>query len=109
MLEKDNLRRTPFHWAVINGEEALVKKMIAHGVPIDEADVMGFTPLYFSIAHGHTNIANVLRLNGAGVKRTPFHLAVMRGDEALVRQMLATGEGVGVDIDEPDSEGTSAL
>lgn len=65
-LEKDNFGRTPLHWAVLNGEVALVKLILERKVAdIDEEGFDGLSPLRLAISRNDMIMVNLLLDYGA--------------------------------------------
>ena len=85
---RDNLQRTPVHYASQEGHLGCVRQLLrkpgAYKLTPDEvnaATVYGWTPLYYSASNGHTNLCGVLRAGGARLDtvtrdgRTPLKVA----------------------------------
>jgi ankyrin repeat protein len=84
--------------AAKKGNAEAVRKLTQQGVPPDEQDTQGATPLWHAAAHGHTDIVRVLLetnavdVNATSVdKRTPLFWPVARGYVEVVKLLLDYG------------------
>ncbi len=60
-------------WWVRMGSLWGVSRAVAAGVPLDEPDLLGATPLMVAVTLGHTDVVKFLLLNGADTeKQNPF-------------------------------------
>lgn len=109
---RDELGRSPLHWACATGKERLAEMLLARpmiinarstgGIPIAGADVNAVegrnkTALHLAVAHGNESIISLLLRHGADVNArsdggwTPLHNACDRGSESIVRKLLGAG------------------
>ncbi|WAR20564.1 PPR27-like protein [Mya arenaria] len=56
---------TPLHQAVLDGNEAAVRLLVAHGATVNKQDEDSWTPLHAACAEGHADIAKFLLESGA--------------------------------------------
>ncbi|KAJ9637654.1 hypothetical protein H2199_007144 [Coniosporium tulheliwenetii] len=109
----DDYGRTPLSWAVIGGQEAVVKLLVVcDDVNVNSKDKSGRTPLLWAAERGHKAVVRLLLKNGAAVDtkdkygqtplseaakngheannydRTPLFWAAMGGHEAVVKLLL---------------------
>jgi ankyrin repeat protein len=83
--------RNLLHLAVLSGNFAIVDALISRGVPVDEADGDGETPLYYSARNGHRSVYDRL-LEGGATRIEDIHARFGRSPH-LDRE-LADGEAV---------------
>ncbi|RYP66398.1 hypothetical protein DL771_007807 [Monosporascus sp. 5C6A] len=111
---KDNHGRTLLSWAAENGNEAVVRQLLATGkVDIDTKDNSGRTPLSLAAENGNEAVVRQLLATGKvdidtkdNSSRTPLSLAAKNGHEAVVQQLLGTGK---IDIDVKDKNSRTPL
>lgn len=90
------------HRAAENGDEALVKKLIADGADVNAQDEAGNTPLHFAAENGHLTIARILIEEGADMSLknefgfTPFQEAEQAQNEEMIQLFLSEGMGASV-------------
>ncbi|KFY24439.1 hypothetical protein V493_05229 [Pseudogymnoascus sp. VKM F-4281 (FW-2241)] len=103
---KDTDGRTPLSYAAENGNEAIVKLLLATaGVDADSNNVWKKTPLSLAAENGHESVVKLL-LATVGVNAealdcayyTPLAHAASKGHEAIVKLLLATAS---VDVNRP--------
>ncbi|OJI87665.1 hypothetical protein ASPTUDRAFT_419227 [Aspergillus tubingensis CBS 134.48] len=100
--------RTPLSWAVQEGRNMIVKRLIQNGADIDEKDREGLTPLSLASRGGHEAVARFLAEKGADInasdKRgyTPLLLASRDGHEA-VASCLLTREQISIPATDGDT------
>ncbi|KFY84554.1 hypothetical protein V500_09211 [Pseudogymnoascus sp. VKM F-4518 (FW-2643)] len=111
---KDIALRTPLSWAAENGNEAVVKLLLATaGVDIESYDYKGQTPLALAAANGQESVVKLL-LATVGVDaefrdhryRTPLFLAAEHGHEMVMKLLLARP---GVNVNSMDNSGYTPL
>ncbi|WAR20561.1 PPR27-like protein [Mya arenaria] len=56
---------TPLHQAVLDGNEAAVRLLVAHGATVNKQDEDSWTPLHAACAEGHADIVKFLLESGA--------------------------------------------
>ncbi|KFY37326.1 hypothetical protein V494_04800 [Pseudogymnoascus sp. VKM F-4513 (FW-928)] len=111
---KDSFGRGPLSWAAMNGQEAVMKLLLATaGVDANARNSYGETPLFLAVGAGNEAMVKLL-LATAGVDAnagssygwTPLFLAVGAENEAVVKLLLATA---GVDANARVSAGGTPL
>jgi ankyrin repeat protein len=108
--QKDELKMTPFHWAVEGGNEEVVELLLVHGADVNVEDYTGFTPLQRSFENGDEIVAQQLLDQDAvfTIHRfgpNPFYQAARWGNKRMLSMLLERGP----DINEFDSDGIAAL
>ncbi len=98
---------TPLLFAARSGDLASARMLLAAGADPNDTAPAGTSALVVATHSGHTALAAVLlragaNANASGAGYTPLHAAVLRGDESLVRALLAHG----ADPDVPLERGT---
>jgi ankyrin repeat protein len=103
---------TPLEFAVITGDEATVKSLLAHGADVNVYDKLGMNAIAHAIRKDNWTIVQLLlnhnahlkdvRLLGKGV--TPLMVAANEGSQPMVEHLLA----LGVDPHVHDTEGMTA-
>ena len=61
-------RRTPLHFASLEGHRAVVELLLARGATVNATSKYGDTPLHFAITHGNREVITSLYKAGADVK-----------------------------------------
>lgn len=88
--------QTPLHYAVIQGDINLVKKLIIAGADPNKSDYMGNTSLFYASAMSPL-ICNYLLKHGASVKKinqeylSPIHVAIKNGYIYNMKEMMNRG------------------
>ncbi|KAK4651107.1 hypothetical protein QC762_611350 [Podospora pseudocomata] len=91
---QDCVGRTPLWHAAAAGALKAVEEFLQHkdGVPIDEPDTLGRTPLHAACRGGHVEVVDVLLRAGANPTAatteshmTPAHFAALSGKEEILR------------------------
>jgi len=100
---------TPLLFAARTGGVESARLLLAAGADVNESAAMGTSPLVVAAHSGHRAVAEVLLRAGADPTRveggyTALHAAVLRGDEVLVKALLAHG----ADPDQTMTRGTPA-
>ncbi len=98
---------TPLLFAARSGDLASARMLLAAGADPNDTAPAGTSALVVATHSGHGALAAVLlragaNANASGAGYTPLHAAVLRGDESLVRALLAHG----ADPDVPLERGT---
>lgn len=99
----------PLHVAVESGNVELVRRLLEHGAPVDQADaIMGSTPLHAAAARGDVPMLELLLTHGADVNATDDEgftvadAAQAGGHEDMVQRLIALGGSLGrMDEDVP--------
>ncbi|MCX7696296.1 MAG: ankyrin repeat domain-containing protein [Bacteroidales bacterium] len=84
----------PIHYAVTNGNNAMILWLLNHDAYIDAQDKDGYTPLHLAILLQKDTIFDLLLANGANVNlqdkwgRTPLLLAIEKDRQDLVEKLL---------------------
>ena len=98
---------TPLLFAARSGDLASARMLLAAGADPNDTAPAGTSALVVATHSGHGALAEALLeagadANASGAGYTPLHAAVLRGDESLVRALLAHG----ADPDVPLERGT---
>ena len=78
---RDNIGRTPLHWACWGGHTDVARMLLTSGADVGVRDNVGRTPLHRACFWGHTDIARLLIERGADADvrdnggRTPLDYA----------------------------------
>ncbi|CAG0915756.1 unnamed protein product [Notodromas monacha] len=111
-VEKRNIKgETRLHVAVIKGDIAAVKDLLASGASPNVQDNANWTPLHEACNHGFTEITKLLLENGAIVipggdyNETPLHEAVIGCRKDIIELLVKHG----ADPNLRNSSGISAL
>lgn len=87
---------TPLLFTAQQGDAASAAVLLSAGAGVNDADASGASALVVATHSGHPNVAQLLidrgaDVNAAGAGYTALHAAVLRGDHALVKALLANG------------------
>jgi len=87
---------TPLLFAARVGDRESARSLLKAGAPVDEPAANGATALTIAAHSGHGEVATFLLEQGAnpnadGAGYAPLHAAVLRGDHALLKALLAKG------------------
>jgi len=100
---KDGFQRSALLLAARDARDLeMVKFLQARGLPFDEPDVRGRTPLGYAAGNGDLSMVSYLLEQGAAVDhadgqgQTPLYHAVLAGSKATVERLLAAGARVNV-------------
>ena len=103
---------TPLHYAVLLGQEAIVRMLLStHGIHLEVQASSGQTALQLATIHGHQDIVRALVEAGSDVDakasngQTALHLTTIYGHYDTVRALINAGS----DVDAQSSEGQTAL
>jgi hypothetical protein len=110
-VPEDEHGRTALYFAAQNGEEDIVRMLIAAGADVDKAamtdQLPGWdAPLLIAVHFDHTAIVRMLIAAGADVNfatnddSTPLLTAAHFGNLAIVRQLIAAGANVDLAFDD---------
>ncbi len=111
LAQKDNRSATPLKLpsaknaavadAAMNGDLTAVKKLIAQGADVNDAQGDGMTALHWAAEHGDSAMAAALLKARANVKATthigsytPLHIAGKAGSAPVVSELLKAGADV---------------
>lgn len=84
MTETDRAGRTPLHYAALDNDVALLRRLLAEGANVNARDRQGFTPLHFACQQGAAEAVRALIEAGALVDARDE-----RGDTLLLRAVLS--------------------
>lgn len=102
---------TPLSYAVLSGDETMIKLLLERGAKINIQDDNQKTPLFHAIQSGSETIVSLLLERGARIdiqdnnQRTPLSHAAQSGSEAIVELLLSRG----AEINGQDEEGKTPL
>jgi ankyrin repeat protein len=93
---KSLVKRTPLHWATLNGHRPFVELLLSKGADINARDSYLNTALRIAVWTKHRDIMKLLVSNGADVNimvgsHTLIRWAISDGDEDFVKLMLLNG------------------
>ncbi|RYP32310.1 hypothetical protein DL767_005285 [Monosporascus sp. MG133] len=110
---EDSHGRTPLSYAAENGQETMVRLLLAEGAKANTEDPSSRTPLGWAARFGHKTVVQMLlATEGINVNAkdlegdTPLHHAAEDGDETVVGLLLAAK---GVDANIENSNGDTPL
>ncbi len=110
--DKDNLKCTPFVYAVRNEHVALAEMFLKRGASVDMDDPLsGMFPFHFSAINGDGMMMKLLHAHKLGIneidndEKTALHLAVEQSDYKSVHLLL----NLGADVNAPFYDGTTPL
>jgi ankyrin repeat protein len=96
---------------VKNGDEAIVRLLIACGAGVNKPDQEGAMPLHFAVLGGHKVITELLISAGADINKpdqgglTPLRVATQNGNGVIAESLI----NAGADINKPDQRGLTPL
>ncbi|QRI42759.1 ankyrin repeat protein [Cheloniid poxvirus 1] len=85
-----------------NCDYDIIMLLVKYGVPINEQDDLGKTPLHYSVSNGRKDITDVLLNTGADINiiddcmGSPLHYAVSRNDIITTKTLLDRGANVNI-------------
>ncbi|CAG8945549.1 unnamed protein product [Penicillium salamii] len=100
---RDELGRTPLHWACATGNWKLAEMFVGEG-DVDAVELRGKTALHVATAHDRDDIVCLLLGHEANVNATsdggwtPLHNACDKGCEKIVRILLNEGAGINAQL-----------
>ncbi|CAK7224192.1 hypothetical protein SEUCBS140593_005487 [Sporothrix eucalyptigena] len=98
--KKDIFGRTQLLWAVMGGEEAIVKLILDCGMDVDTQDVFHYTALLWAADVGNVFVVQLLLDRGTDIElknnvgRSALFLAAAAGHVAIVKLLLDKGANV---------------
>jgi len=104
-------KKSMLHLAALEGDSGVIKGLVESGLSVNIGDAEGFSPFCLALREGKINCAKLLLEKGTDIRTgggtygTPLHLAVLRQEPWLVRDMLKRGALV----NGKDREGNAAL
>ena len=94
---RDELGRTPLHWACATGKLRLAERLLRTPADVNAGESRGKTALHVAIAHGRDDMVQLLLQHGARIDSrsdggwTPLHNACDSGSETIVRMLMRAG------------------
>jgi len=88
------------HWAVKQGQAAVVELLLGRGARVSPTNLGDDTPLHLAAAHGHGAVAATLLRHRAEVSpvnehgNTPLHYACFWGYESIAEDLICAGAPV---------------
>ena len=102
---KDDIDRTPLHYAANNGHAAVLATLIAARANVNAQDFYNLTPLHLAADNGHAAVVPALVAAGADVNAkddssgAPLHYAALNGNVSVVLTLIAAGADVNAKYD----------
>ena len=93
---------TPLHWAVMKGNQNLVKLFLKKNALINTQDAEGNSPLHTAVSKGFFDITKLLVKKGSNVNlqnkegRTPLFLGVKNKHEQLIKLLIENEADVNI-------------
>mmetsp|Transcript_9382 Transcript_9382/g.13884 ORF Transcript_9382/g.13884 Transcript_9382/m.13884 type:complete len:195 (+) Transcript_9382:64-648(+) len=87
--------RTPLHYAILNGQDAIVDRLLNLDISYEETDVSGYQPIHYAIIECHEDIVKkLIEKNVKLTQRTydgfkPLELAVESANIPIISCLLA--------------------
>ncbi|KAK3281172.1 hypothetical protein CYMTET_11022 [Cymbomonas tetramitiformis] len=87
-------QNSPVHEAAQNGDDDLLRALLATGANVNEKGERGFTPLHFSASAGNYDVARILLESGADPLlqnedgHAPLHFAVAEHHDDIAKLLL---------------------
>lgn len=94
---RNYLEKTPLHFAVTVGNEAIARALLSHGADVDAADTTGLTPLHIAAIMNQDAMAQLLLDSGANpnakddFEDTPLHSAALWGRIGMIELLVKNG------------------
>ena len=104
-------KKSMLHLAALEGDNGVIKGLVESGLSVNVGDAEGYSPFCLALREGKINSAKLLLEKGTDIRigggtyGTPLHLAVLRQEPWLVRDILKRGAMV----NGKDREGNTAL
>ena len=101
---------TPLHWAVMKGNQNLVKLFLKKNALINTQDAEGNSPLHTAVSEGFFDITKLLVKKGSNVNlqnkegRTPLFLGVKNKHEQLIKLLIENEADVSIGYKENSTE-----
>lgn len=83
----DSLKRTPLHWAAINGHPGIVSSLVDQGAKTAAMDSSGLTPLELALERGNNDAVSLL-MKDCKLQDHWLEMAVTGGHTAVVQLLL---------------------
>eukprot|EP01114_Cavostelium_apophysatum_P016722 TRINITY_DN4814_c0_g1_i3.p1 TRINITY_DN4814_c0_g1~~TRINITY_DN4814_c0_g1_i3.p1 ORF type:complete len:804 (-),score=200.33 TRINITY_DN4814_c0_g1_i3:47-2458(-) len=88
---------TALHWAVINGQQEVIKALVEHGADPNATNFWGYTALALAVLEEQLDTAEFLLENGSNANIasvhgiSPLHAAAAKGSADIVRLLIKNG------------------
>lgn len=98
---RNDMEKTPLHYAVTNRKDEIITLLIEQGAEVDAADLTGMTPLHVAATLDRYDQAVLLLDNGAEIEArdsfedTPLHSAAMHGNLKVLNLLAKRGAKLG--------------
>ena len=99
---KDIRKRTPLHWAALNGHKEAVRLLLRAGARVDSRSNREHTPLHSAAQNGHVGVVKLLLeaksdINAlSDTETTPLYRAARVGHVETIKVLLAAGADVNI-------------
>ena len=99
LRSKDDKGHTPAHWACLGGHITILRYMLEHKAPVDEASEndLGQRPIHWACVNGHIAVVDVLLQRGVNIDVvdnkgcTPLIVACQYGKTMLAGYLMGKG------------------
>ncbi|KAK1450417.1 hypothetical protein CMEL01_07753 [Colletotrichum melonis] len=115
MESKDEIQRTPLHWASKSGNLDCVRKLLDKGADVEPKDRDGMAALHFPAESDYLDVVEVLlqqdsNTNSVAHKRqTPLMLAARAGQRKVIPHVIKTLVRLGAEVDARGKAGRTPL